>query len=138
MLLGGQEFPLGVHRHRYQGGEQQGGKNRRRHLHSIGQITVLDVPGQHHGEDYQDGDGPNVDQYLDHGQELGAEQNEEPGHCDEDHDQEQRGPEQVRHHHHTESSDHGHHTQNPEDYVLEEHLLGFLNGSGRSLTVFYE
>ena len=57
----------------------------------------------------QDGDGSGIDEHLNDCQELGAQQDEEARHCDEDHHQEKGGSEQVFDQYHTKRRHDGQH-----------------------------
>jgi hypothetical protein len=65
-------------------------------------------PGEHDGEDNQDGDGPDVHRHLDHGQEAGLQHDEQGGHAGEGQDQPQGGMDQV-------AADHDHQRTQQDD-----------------------
>ena len=87
----------------------------------IGAVAPLHIAGQHHRKDDQHGDGAGVNQHLHHRQEFGVQQHEEPGHGHEHGHQQQRRPEQVAGQHYAQGGADGHHAEQPEHHILEQH-----------------
>ena len=95
MASGGR--PVHLQQDKDQDGKQGHGRDQRHKPLLVARLEVgrHQPPGKHDGKDDQDGDGPDVDQELDHGQELGLQQDVEASHTHEREHQKECGAEQV-------------------------------------------